>query len=311
MKSRHFSFLLQWGIILATLIFVSRAFYENWQEVTSLQISGQAWLYLIAALAISLLSHGWSGILWDEILRNLRYPVSGQWAAIVFLATEIAKYLPGDVWQVYGRLQAARKMGVPISIGIVSIILQSVYLAAAGLGFGLLTAFRPLFKELCVLGLIVILVGVHPTVFARVASWIERLPTTSIVEKLFSRLTKTPWNRPRIQYYPHRVILGQFLALGLRSISFLLVVLVFTSISNEAIAPLIGGFGFAWALGVVSPISGGVGVFEATAIGLLDGVTASSVILGSVILYRLIAIMTEAIGSGVGFLLSRTHNTYS
>lgn len=310
LKFKHLSCLFYWAIVIATLIFVGKAFYDNWREVKSLQIQDEAWYYAVAALGVSLFSHCWSGILWGGILRNLQHRVPWRYALVTFLATEIAKYLPGDVWQVYGRLQAARKIGVPITVGIAATLLQSVYLATAGIGFGLIVASHPTWQGLYGLGLVCLLVSVHPRMFDRAMRGIERLPKRSIVQRILGRFPRHQWYRPRMKCYPLLPILGQFLFLGLRGISFVLTVLVFTSVDGRAIAPLISGFGLAWALGVVSPISGGVGVFEATAIALLDGVISSSCLLGAVILYRLLALMTEAIGAGLGLLLARRLNIY-
>jgi hypothetical protein len=298
MKFKHLGVLFRWGIILATLIVVGKTCSDNWQEVKNLQIQEDAWIYLGFALVISLLSHCLSGILWGEIIKNFNYPVSWRWAMATFLTTELAKYLPGDVWQVYGRLKSARKLGVPLEVGIVSVILQSVYISAAGLGFGLLASKDPLSTVLCSIGLVGIAVCVHPYVFAKLANLIEQL----IDWKILHLFKLKQWQKPQMKSYPLLAIAGQFLFLALRSISFLLVVLSFSPIATEAIVPIAAGFGFAWALGIVSPISGGVGVFEATAIVLVDNAIGSSYSLGAIVLYRLIALMTEVFGAGLGFL---------
>jgi uncharacterized membrane protein YbhN (UPF0104 family) len=306
MKSQHLSAFFQWCIIVVTLIFVGTALYDHWQEVKSLDLDRQALLYIFAALSISLLSHCWSGILWGEILSDLQYPVSWRWALVIFLRTEIAKYLPGDVWQVYGRLMAAHQLRIPVTVGIASIVLQSVYIAAAGIAFGLLAVSDPILQVLWGLGLATLLISIHPTAFNRILNLVERLSRMLLVQRLFTRLSQHLWNRPRLRYYPWSVLAGQCLFLALRSISFLWVVAVFTPVSGRAIAPLAGGFALAWALGIVSPISGGVGVFEATAVSVLDDVVEPSIVLGAVILYRLIALLTEAIGSVLGWAIGRS-----
>lgn len=308
MKSKHLSSLFQWCIIIFTAIVVGQALYDNWREVQSLELDKETWWYVIVAVAVSILSHCWSGVVWGEILRNLQYPVPWRWATIIFIKTEIAKYLPGDIWQTYGRLVAARKLGIPVTVAFASVLLQSVYIAAAGMIFGLLIAADPTLQRLCSLGLACILVSVHPFVFDRVFSWIEQLPNALMLQRIFNKLARSQWTRPRMQSYPWRVILGQCLFLALRSVGFLLTVAIFTPVRPVAIIPLASGFSLAWALGIVSPISGGVGVFEATALGLLDRVVEPSVVLGAVIVYRLIALLTEAIGAGLGWLLGRNED---
>jgi glycosyltransferase 2 family protein len=305
MKIKHLGKIFFWIIVIATLIVIGDSLYDNWQAVQKLEIHELGWCYAIAALVISLLSHCLSAILWGGILGNLQYKVPPLWALKVFLTTEIAKYLPGDVWQVYGRLQAARKIGIPITVAIAATILQSVYLSAAGLGYGLLIASHQTIQIISALVLIFILILVRPPVFAAIGRAIERLPTTSLLQKMLGRLSQEQWHLPQMQCYPLLPILGQVLFLAIRSLSFLLVLSIFIPISAKAIVPTVAGFALAWALGVVSPISGGVGVFEATAIGLLDGVVDAGVVIGAVALYRAIALLTEAIGAGLGVAIAR------
>jgi glycosyltransferase 2 family protein len=302
MKFKHIGSILRWGTIVATLIFIGKAFSDNWQEVKNIQINHGSCIYLTLALGISLLSHSWSGVVWGEILRNLKYPVPWSWAMTTFIITEPAKYLPGDIWQVYGRLKSGKKIGVPIEIGIVSVVLQSVYIAAAGLGFGILASKDLFLTGSCLLGLVFIAFCIHPYFFAKFISLIEKPLHT----KILSRFNLKQAQRPQMRSYPLKPIAGQFLFLGLRSISFILTVLALSPISKDTIVPIIGSFSFAWALGIVSPISGGVGVFEATALSMLDKAIGSSYILGAIILYRLIALMTEVIGAGLGWLIKKS-----
>jgi glycosyltransferase 2 family protein len=305
MKLKHLSHLLQWALIIATLFVVGDSLLDNWREVQKLEIKDPSWLYAIASLGVSLIAHCLSAIFWGEIFGNLQHPVPRRWALAIFLKTEIAKYLPGDVVQVYSRIRAARKIGVPITVGIATTLLQSVYIGAAGLWFGLLVAPRLPVQQLCGLFLLVIFVCVHPLLFDRFMQIFERFPKSSVASGLRDRFPQYQWYRPRMRRYPILPILGQVFVLGLRGISFWLAVLVFTPVGGWILVPLFGGFGLAWALGIVSPISGGVGVFEATAIGLLDKIIPGGVVLGAVILYRLLAIITEAIGTGIGLSFDR------
>jgi uncharacterized membrane protein YbhN (UPF0104 family) len=301
MKFKHLGSILRWGTIVATLIFIGKAFSDNWQEVKNIQVDGDSCIYLTLALAISLLSHCWSGIAWGQILKNLKYSVPWHWAMTTFLITEPAKYLPGDIWQVYGRLKSGRKIGVPIEVGIVSVILQSVYIAAAGLGFGILASKDLFLTGSCLLGLAFIAFCAHPYFFAKFINLVEKPVNT----KILSRFNLKQSQKPQMRSYPWMPIAAQFLFLGLRSISFILTVLALSSINKDAILPLIASFSFAWALGIVSPISGGVGVFEATALSMLDKAIGSSYILGAIILYRLIALITEVIGAGLGWSIKK------
>jgi glycosyltransferase 2 family protein len=62
----------------------------------------------------------------------------------------------------------------------------------------------------------------------------------------------------------------------------------------------------AWLLGLILPgAPGGLGVFEATALALLDNTFSSGLILSSVAVYRVISILAEAGGAGLAVLDER------
>ena len=96
--------------------------------------------------------------------------------------------------------------------------------------------------------------------------------------------------------------------MGLRCTSFLLVIWIFADLNPQAIPPVIGGFAFAWILGVILPgAPGGVGVFEATAIALLRGLLPTGSLLATLGVYRLISLLAEILGVGFGWLLRQQH----
>jgi glycosyltransferase 2 family protein len=293
-------------VIAATLALIAIALYDHWQEVRQLQLQANSWFSIVTALVINLLAHIWLGMVWGRILTLLQYSTSPVWSSTTFVTNEIAKYLPGNIWQIYGRVRSAHQVGIPIEVGIVSILLESMTLATVALGFALVIVPEHHYKILSGLGLGVLLVGLHPLVFNAGFNQVHKILTNRQLQQIITPLTHQ--HGPalftvRFQGYPTSVLLGTFLALSLRSISFLLVVTVFTPISFPQLIPLVGGFIMAWTLGIITPgISGGVGLFEAIALTLLDNAIPPSLVLGAVILYRLINVVTEITGATLGWL---------
>jgi hypothetical protein len=70
---------------------------------------------------------------WGWILKEFNQPVKAPWAIRVFLKTNIAKYLPGNVWHFYGRVWAARKAGISLEAAILSVVLEPLLMAASAL----------------------------------------------------------------------------------------------------------------------------------------------------------------------------------
>ncbi|CCQ58825.1 Putative transmembrane protein HieC [Crocosphaera watsonii WH 0005] len=138
--------------------------------------------------------------------------------------------------------------------------------------------------------LISVLVGIHPFVINRVIHFIKK-------EKNQDR------ENIYLQQYPGIILLGEIVFLLLRSSGFILALMAFVSITLQQIPMIVSAFSFAWLLGLVIPgAPGGLVVFEATIIGLLE--TSSlpiEVVLTTIAIFRIISILAEVIGAGLGY----------
>ncbi len=304
--------LLRWSIILAIVAFLAIALLGHWQEVQQLRLRPAALQWLVISLLINLFAHLGLGVVWGWILKSLHYSVSWHWAMITFAVVEIAKYLPGDVWQIYGRIRFAKTAGIPVSIGAASIILESAYLTVPAAAFGLLLTSQPMFQICSGLGLLLMLVSIHPKVLNWILRQASRIwhrfgwgkkPTPSSQNPESIGLSQ---DKPltELKTYPSQILVGLTGLIFLRSLSFLVTIFVLISVSWQSCFPAIAAFSVAWVVGIVIPgIPGGVGLFEFITLALLHGVLPDSVILGSVVLYRLINTLTEAIAASLGWLL--------
>ena len=94
--------------------------------------------------------------------------------------------------------------------------------------------------------------------------------------------------------------------LGLRGTGFLFTLLVLIPIELNQIPQLLSAFSFAWLMGLIVPgAPGGLGVFEATAIALLDNHFSGGLILTVVALFRIVSILAEVIAAGLAILIER------
>lgn len=318
MKARS-KFLLRWLILGATLFFVGKVLKDNWQQVLAIQISPIGWASLAIALGVTLLAHISAGWVWSQILHDFRQPVPRVAIVQAYLKTTVAKYLPGNIWHYYGRINAAKSAGASIGAATLSVLLEPLLMAAAAL-FLLVFCSQPIgakyglpilsLQWLCLGG---ILASVHPRVLNRVMQVLGRLKKPS---------PPTPLPRERgaevgleleesalafqLERYPLVPLLGELGFVILRGVGFLLTILAISPIAPETLPLVLGAFSLAWLLGLVVPgAPGGVGVFEATAIGLLDQTYSPAVILGAVALYRLVSILAETGGAGLAWLDQR------
>ena len=291
---------LLWVILGGTVFFIASAIHQNWQEVAAIRISATGYLNLAIALLITLLAHIWSGWVWSWILRELNQPATGLWSIKVYLITNLAKYLPGNVWHFYGRVIAAKKAGFSVEAATLSVLLEPLLMAAAALAIALTTGSRTngITQLLC---LSAVLIAIHPRFLNPLLQLASRL-------KGKSQDAQAVQNQQPVQIrrYPLLPLLGEAGFVALRGLGFFLTLSALSPIAPAQIPLVFSAFSFAWVLGLVVPgAPGGIGVFEATAIALLNSQIPTGTIIGGVALYRIISIFAEVSGAGLARVKTR------
>lgn len=291
---------LRWFILGIILFFLGKAFIARWQEIVAIRLNSQGWLLLTAALIVTLLAHIWSSWVWTWILAIFKL-FWHHWAGIrVYLLTNIAKYLPGNVWHFYGRISALTKIGVSVGVATVSVVLEPILMAAAALSIGLIStalgwleiSFDEKIIVLQILSLIAVLIGIHPRFL------------NPLLDCLTKNKSKHQAMEPvKLNHYPLTPFLGEIGFLIFRGTGFLLTFMALKPLTLLQIPQLISAFSFAWLFGLVVPgAPGGLGIFEATAIALLNEPQFSpAIVITSVALFRVISIFAEAIAAGLAY----------
>jgi uncharacterized membrane protein YbhN (UPF0104 family) len=279
---------LRWLILAATLFFIGNALRQHWHEVKVLHVTNWNWLAL--SLLITLLAHCWTGWVWSWILHELGQPATGRWSMLVYLRTNIAKYLPGNIWHLYGRVVVAKQSGCSIEAATLSVLLEPLLLLAAALILALLNVRQgaPLFW------LLVVLAAVHPRILN---------PLLQLAGQLKGKSQSAPTSITQIHRYPLRPLLGELGFVGLRGLGFVCTLQALQPLTLSQLPTALSGFSIAWVIGLIVPgAPGGLGVFEATALALLIQSFPASLILGSVGLYRIISILAEVMGAGAAYV---------
>ncbi|NJR52275.1 MAG: UPF0104 family protein [Leptolyngbyaceae cyanobacterium CSU_1_3] len=299
---------LRWFILSAVLFFLAKTLRDHWQEVSAIQMQPAGYGWLAIALLITLLAHLCTGWAWSWILQSLDQPVRGAWAVRAYLKTNIAKYLPGNVWHFYGRISAATKIGVSPEAALLSVVLEPLLMVAAALLIALLSLQQPgmtqigttqigaaqigAIQVLPTILLVAVLVSLHPR-------FLNPILARSL--KLKGSATKSQTEQIlRLKHYPWRSLLGEVGFLLLRSLGFCLTFRAIAPVGFEQIPLMAGSFVVAWLLGFVTPgLPGGVGVFEAVAIALLSRGFPAADLLSGVAIYRLLNTLAEGLGAGL------------
>ena len=291
------------GLIFGvTIFFLAKALKDHWYEVITIQVDAVAWAILCIATGVTLLAHIWGGWIWTWILHDLNQPVPPVEFIQVYLKTNIAKYLPGNIWHHYGRIMAAKNAQIPVSAATLSVLLEPLLMAAAALImiiiFGNQFAPHRITGSVQILqffSLAVVMVGVHPRFLNPVICFCQKIKVKRSATELTIPL--------QVKRYPLRALLGELGFLVLRGSGFVLTVFALTPLHLSQLPLLLGAFCFSWLLGFVVPgAPSGLGVFEVTAMALLQHRFPSAVIISAIAFYRLVSIIAETAGAALASL---------
>ncbi|MBE9218858.1 lysylphosphatidylglycerol synthase transmembrane domain-containing protein [Dolichospermum flos-aquae] len=304
--------IFRWLILGGTLFFLLKAFKDNWLGVSAIRINITGWLILGTATAVTLLAHIWAGWVWTWVLKELNQSVSSIEFIQVYLKTNIAKYLPGNVWHYYGRIMSAKNANITTNIATLSVLLEPLLMLAAALIIIVLFASQIVVNinnwkinlvMLQLLGLIIVLGILHPRFLNPVIQLLDRWKNKK------SHLENQLIDSFRINRYPVKPLLGEIVFLGLRGAGFILTMLAINSLTWQQIPLLFGTFSCAWVMGLVIPgAPGGLGVFETIAILLLQYHFPAALVISAIALYRLISILAETTGAAIAWLHQRINH---
>ncbi|MEM9275262.1 MAG: lysylphosphatidylglycerol synthase domain-containing protein [Cyanobacteria bacterium P01_F01_bin.143] len=293
---------LRWFILGGTLFFLLKTFKDRFAEISTVRIDSTGWLMLLISLIITLLAHVWSGWVWTWILAIFQQSLGLAKGIRVYLITNIAKYLPGNVWHFYGRINAVSQKGGSLAAATFTVLLEPLLMAASALliaifstSLGLVeTNFNLAIYFGQLLALIAVLVGIHPRILNPLLARLSR-----------SKKKVTLTQKIELTTYPLWPFLGEIGFVLFRGIGFIFTFMVLQAIALPQIPALISAFSIAWLLGLIVPgAPGGIGVFEATAIALLDqSQFPPATVLIAVALYRVVSILAEAIAALIAWII--------
>ncbi|MDY7023290.1 MAG: lysylphosphatidylglycerol synthase domain-containing protein, partial [Cyanobacteriota bacterium] len=253
-------------------------------------ISASGWIYLALAFSITTTAHVWSGWVWLLILREFNQPVKQRWGLQVYLKTNLAKYLPGNIGHFCSRVVAVNRVGISMGPAVLSVLLEPLLMASASLAIALITAQQP-YWGLQILCLLVVLTGVHPRILNPVVNHLRK-----VKGKVFS--SETSAILFQVERYPLRPFLGEIGFVGLRGVGFLLTLIALIPYNPQDIPLIVSAYSVGWLLGLVVPgAPGGIGIFEATTLALLESHFQPGLLLSAIACYRVISILAETSGA--------------
>lgn len=261
------------ALVLALVaLFLVAAVRTSWARLGQYHWHLQ-WGYLVAAFLLFTAQELTFALIWRAILARLGSRLGILSSERIYLGAEFVRYIPGNVWHVITRVLWAERRGVPKAVGFASMVLElATKLAAAALVFALTLLAWPDAHALAarvprgallaagILGVPLLLVGLHPRLLARALN-------TGL------RALKREPLRISVRYADVlRITAYWALSWIVGGAGFALLVRSLVSTPLPAVAPIlaIGIFALGWDIGFLSFVTpSGLGIREAAIAALL------------------------------------------
>lgn len=178
-RSKRVRLAIQLGIAILVFGFLVLTVVDQWAEIQDKGVHFHV-LWLIPAFAILLAFYALNALGWDLILRFLGYRLGAGRAQVAWGQPLLARYVPGSVLYVLGRVLLSERVGVPRRLTIASIVYEQALQATSAI---IVAAYflidhpdlqgQPL--RWAILLLIPLLIALlHPRVFGPVANRVLR-----------------------------------------------------------------------------------------------------------------------------------------
>jgi hypothetical protein len=133
-RSKKVRLAIQLGIVLVIFGFLVLTVISQWSEIQDKGVHFHA-LWLIPAVAILLLYFVFGALSWNLLLRCLGYRVGLGQAQVAWGQPILARYVPGSVLYVLGRVLLSERIGVPRRMTVASIAYEQAISATSAIAF--------------------------------------------------------------------------------------------------------------------------------------------------------------------------------
>ena len=123
---------LQIGLAVVVFGFLVLTVIDQWSEIQSEGVHFHV-LWLIPALIILPLYFVLTAYGWDLILRSLGYRIGFGRAQVAWGQPLLARYVPGSILYVLGRVLLSERAGVPRRISVASIVYEQAISATSAI----------------------------------------------------------------------------------------------------------------------------------------------------------------------------------
>nr|WP_167507618.1 hypothetical protein [Rahnella aquatilis] len=269
------------GLAIIGVIFVVVRLHSYWQKAHIQSLPLSSWI-LIALMAIC---YGMINLLlavaWKNILLHFDISVKKKWAIKTYGISQLAKYIPGNIFHIAGRQAIAMASGYPSKGVLKSSLYELILIAIAG--------------ATSIFLIIPIVFPSIPQIVGIIITALSIITTFTVIKLLLSRAMSYAF-------------LLQLLFLSISSIifTFILTEISFKDrIQFSYYVYIFGAYTIAWLAGLVTPgAPAGVGIRELVIVFCLQSIIPESELLLAVVLGRFVTVIGDVIFYFYAFTLS-------
>lgn len=258
------------------------------------------------AMILTLLTSALSAAAWNMLLAGLSCRVSAVQSVAVFMSTQVAKYIPGNVGHYVGRVALARtRLGVSTTPAVLSLLHEAGLASAGALFIGLgLYCFLP---NGTLYGLT--RADSYAAFLLFAAMFTGVILVAGILRKrlklhralIWKFVDAIPTLRPSLQSLP--LYIAGYALVGAAAV---VIAASLVPLQAQDGALICGAYSLAWIVGFLIPgAPGGLGIRESALVLLLAGTFPREVVLLIALLARLASVAADVLAFIVGLLLIR------
>lgn len=255
------------GLAIVGIGFVVHRLHAYWLEIDFSRVTASTWFFLALFAATYGLSNVLLASAWHCLLRQLGVAVSRAWAMKAYAVSQLAKYLPGNIFHFAGRQALGMAAGLPAGQLAKSALWELGLIAVGGAVFGCLAL---------------------SLLFPGMAHGLGVLSFMASLALVMLGLRKAV-GKQTVQAFARQIA---FLALsGAIFVGLLALICTEPSIGPRSWLTIAGAYVVAWLAGLVAiGAPAGVGVREMVLLLLLKGVVVEVDLLLAVVLGRLVTV---------------------
>jgi hypothetical protein len=284
------------SVVVAIFGVIAKIFIDNWHKVPFDRIHFH-YGYLAAGLGIIIPGSILPVLLWRYILSLLNEHPSMLHLWRVATYSQVARYLPGRIWQYMGRVYWGKKMGISETNILLSSLLEMIFFLSSAffVSFFSLNLFVSVAYQYALAAItLAMLIFLHPRVLEKAVNLLAK--------RLLPKPVTLTFSYGRILF----IIVWYIVIWGLAGLQYFFFLNSFYYLPSSKIVVLTSINAASWLVGAVSMISpGGIGIKEGVFVFIFKSVIPVSIAIILALFLRFASIAWDLLVAAIFFIFDK------